>query len=166
MNSSTLSAMTHSLQLLGFALIVGGILCLGAFVAPVLFREIPRADAGAILVTVFRRFDMLLLGALGMVLVGEAARLLIGGWPGFTWLSILRSLLLVALTGLMFLSTLKVNAEIAEMQVTGKIHSTQIEERQAFLKTHALSEKLYKAQCLLAALLLLLAPLAMARSES
>ncbi len=157
MSSAVYASSGTALQTLGLALMVGGMLAIGAFCAPVIFKQFPRHEAGAALTIVFRRYDMLLLIALGLVLAGEVGRYLSGVFVSLHWSNLLRYGLIVLLSGLMIYSTQFVNKEIERMQHAG-IAPNATPEGIAFSKTHQLSEKIYKAEMLLATLLLLLTP--------
>ncbi len=146
-----------SIQYLGLALMVGGILVVGAFVAPVIFKIFPREDAGAALTVIFRRLDILLLIALGGVLLGEALRMASGLVPMTSILAYARYIVLAGLTVMMLISTFQVNPKIEKMQKAG-IHPGGSPEGLAFIKTHKLSEQLAKAELAGAALLILLTP--------
>lgn len=146
-----------AMQNLGLALIVGGMLAIGAFVAPVIFKQFPRHEAGVALTIVFRRYDILLLVALGLVFAGEAGRYLSGLFANMHWMNLVRYGILVMMGGLMIYSTQVVNKQIEDMQHAG-IHPDASPQGIEFAKTHKLSENLYKTEMLLAAVLLLLTP--------
>ena len=146
-----------ALQMLCLALIAGGIVALGAFVAPVMFKAFPRAEVGAALTVVFRRFDMLLLGASVGIVLGEVLRVLSGLVPVRTVLAGIRYVIMAALIGAALFSALKVDPEIEQMQHAG-VHPGATKEGLAFLRTHQLSENLYKGQMLGAILLILMTP--------
>jgi uncharacterized membrane protein len=62
---------------LGLALWIGGTIVLGAATAPVLFKSLPRPQAGAIFGTILGKFARIQAIALLMIVVGAAARFLI-----------------------------------------------------------------------------------------
>jgi hypothetical protein len=62
---------------LGLALWIGGAVALGALAAPVLFRALPRPQAGAIFGPTLRRFSRLRVVALLLVVGGAAAKYLL-----------------------------------------------------------------------------------------
>lgn len=157
LNASQLTALGSGLQNVGLALMVGGMLAIGAFCAPVIFKHFPRHEAGAALTVIFMRFDKVLLGALVLMLMGEALRFCSQQFVWQTPLGYLRLALMLVLAGLMLFATLKVNPSIATMQSRG-ISPNATPEGIQFAKTHQLSESLYKAQMLLALGLLLLTP--------
>ena len=157
MNTSILFPAGTAAQMLGLSLLIGGMLALGAFTAPVLFKTFPRAEAGEAMTVMFRRYDMVLLVGLGMILIGEVLRMVAAGMPHLSFLSGLRYGTLALLTGLMLFSILNINAQIESMQQAGVRHGATEEGRQ-FTQTHQLSEKLYKIELMAAALLLILTP--------
>lgn len=146
-----------ALMMLGLALMIGGMLALGAFTAPVLFKAFPRPDAGAAMTLIFRRFDTVLMVALGMVLLGEVFRVVAAGLPAWNVLSLVRYGVLGLLSVLMLVSLFSINPQIESMYNQGVTHGGT-EEGQRFTKTHRLSEKLYKVELMAAALLLILTP--------
>jgi hypothetical protein len=164
MNSSLIFHSGTALLLLGLALMIGGMLALGAFTAPALFKYLPRPEAGVVMTQIFSRYDSMLLVALGLVVLGEGLRLVsTGGIPSWTLLPSLRVGLLVALTGLMLYSTQKLTPTIAQLQQSGQNPTgtaATTETRTEFTQTHKLSEQLYKIELLLAVLLLVLTPFA------
>jgi hypothetical protein len=146
--------------MLGLALMVGGMLALGAFTAPVVFGQFPREEAGPAMALIFRRYDIVLLVALALVLLGERIRLASKAVPTRSRLAIVRYVLLALLTAGVLFSSLMVNPDIERMNRAGwhRGHATARESR--FEATHKLSENLYKADLLLEVLLILLTPFA------
>lgn len=61
---------------LGLALWIGGVVALGALVAPALFRSLPRPDAGAIFGPILRRFAYVRLAAVALMVIGAGAKYL------------------------------------------------------------------------------------------
>lgn len=145
------------IQNLGLAVIIGGILVVGAFTAPVIFKHFPRHEAGEALTVIFRRFDIVLLVSLGLVVLGEILRIAFGHFSLTAPVSIARYAILAVTAGMLLYSTLSVNAEIERMQQAG-IHPGATGEGLRFARTHKLSENLYKASVLGAALLVVLTP--------
>lgn len=64
----------HFLYTAGLAIWIGGAITLGAFVAPALFRSMPREQAGAIFGPLLRRFAKLRLIAAIMVIAGAGVK--------------------------------------------------------------------------------------------
>lgn len=133
---------------------------MGAFVAPTAFGSLPHPEAAALMGALFHRYDRVLLVALGLLWFGEIlqwgrSRLcFISRRP----LSLLRALLLLGLTAGLLTAILGVNPAIERMQRAGLQRTSSTAEGRRFDRTHRLSENLYKADLLLAALLLLLTP--------
>ncbi|HEY9688311.1 MAG TPA: DUF4149 domain-containing protein [Coleofasciculaceae cyanobacterium] len=144
-------------QLVGLALMTGGMLALGAFTAPVVFGQLPREQAGPIMATIFRRYDVVLLVALGLTLLGEAMRVVSKCAATVSKLSIVRYVLMALLAAGILFSTLKVNADIERMNRAGW-HRDYSSQGRTFEATHKLSESLYKVDMLAALLLLILTP--------
>jgi putative copper export protein len=61
----------------GLAIWIGGSIALGALAAPVLFRSMPRHEAGAIFGPTLRRFSRLRVIAILMIVVGAAVKYLV-----------------------------------------------------------------------------------------
>jgi putative copper export protein len=88
----------NGLDHLGLALWIGGAVALGALVAPVLFGALPRPQAGAIFGPALRRFAMLRLFAVGLMIVGAGGKhLLFESFARSPWIA-LRWLLIAILT--------------------------------------------------------------------
>lgn len=64
----------NALYHLGLALWIGGAIALGAVAAPVLFRALPRAQAGGLFGPILRRFARLRVLALLFIMAGEGAK--------------------------------------------------------------------------------------------
>ena len=67
----------NALYHLGLALWVGGAIALGALAAPVLFRALPRPQAGGLFGPILRRFARLRVLALLLIVTGEGAKFLL-----------------------------------------------------------------------------------------
>jgi hypothetical protein len=150
-----------ALLMVGLALMVGGMLALGAFTAPTLFKMLPRSEAGAVMATIFHRYDSVLMVALVLVLLGEGLRFLGSASLQKEWLQKTRWILLLALVGMAGYTIFSLTPTILEMQQTGFTptgihHSPAV--AQAFNEAHHLSESLYKLELLAALLLILLTP--------
>ncbi len=63
---------------IGLAIWIGGSIVLGALVAPMLFKAMPRAEAGAIFGPTLRRFSRLRVIAVLLVILGAAGKYV--GW--------------------------------------------------------------------------------------
>lgn len=147
-----------SLQLLGLALMVGGMLALGAFTAPAVFGGLPREMAAPVMATIFTRYDMALVVALVLVLIGEGLRWRSQALLVKSRLNGLRAILLVGLTGALLYSTQIINPQIEHLNRSGVHRNLQTPEGQRFEGLHKRSESFYKLEMLAALLLLLLTP--------
>ena len=147
------------IQNLGLAVIIGGMLVIGAIAAPVLFREFAaqRHVMGAALTLVFGRFDTVLLVSLGFVALGELLRLKFGSPQPFAPVSLIRHGLMVLMAGGIIYSALVINPSIATMQRAG-VRPDASPQGLVFHRTHKLSEALYKGELLAAILVLMLNP--------
>lgn len=157
-----LAAFGSGIKTLGLALIVGGMLALGAFTAPTVFKSFPRPEAASAMALIFGRYDRVVLVALALVLTGEACRFVgLKGTPGSnSWQKrdALHYGLMALLTASLLYSTLGLNPEIARMNRAGVHRDKTTQAGQAFEKLHRRSETFYKWELLGAALLILLAP--------
>jgi hypothetical protein len=145
-------------QTLGLALMVGGMLALGAFTAPIVFAGLSRELAAPLMARIFTRFDSVLLIALTLTLLGEALRVSSRILPvksklnGFRWL-----LLVLLTTGLLF-STQSLNPQIERLNRTGVHRNPETPAGREFDGLHRCSETVYKLELLAALLLLLVNP--------
>jgi hypothetical protein len=158
-----------ALQLVALTLMAGGMLALGAITAPVVFGHFARPEAATVMGIIFQRYDRVLLVATGVLWLGESLRCLhLARKPAFmpehpSVISYIRGALLLALTGTMLYSIFFVNADIAKMQAAQikaeQSHQPAINpQAKIFEKTHKLSEKLYKANMVMALFLVILTP--------
>ncbi len=147
-----LHSIGSALQLLGLSLMIGGLLALGAFTAPVLFSQFPREAAGQAMTIIFRRYDTVLLVAALLVLAGEGLRVF--ATPiSWTLLSGVRSGLLLLLVLATVGSVMFLNPRMEAMQQQGVGRSEP-----EFGQLHQQSEKLAKLELAGAVLVLLLTP--------
>jgi hypothetical protein len=77
--SRALVAGIAAVQLLALAVWSGGLLALGAVVAPIVFHVVPAPTSADAMTLVFRRFDVVAIACAGVALVAEAAFALRGG---------------------------------------------------------------------------------------
>lgn len=135
---------THTFYLLGVAVWIGGGLILGALVAPVLFRSLPRHQAGAIFGPILRRFSRLRLAAVVIMIITAAIKHFvwethaISPWIAIRWLAlaVMSAIVLYELFGL----------ERA-MEATRPAPEAGDDDprRMRFMKLHRRSESLMKA---------------------
>jgi len=90
----------------GLAVWIGGALVLGALVAPALFRELERAEAGRIFGGILRKFARVRLVALGFVLAAAACRAAFwefnGANSGSPWVAVRWGFLLIMALSIIF----------------------------------------------------------------
>jgi hypothetical protein len=147
-----------ALQSLGLAVMIGGMLALGAFTAPAVFGGLPREMAAPVMARIFSRFDDVVLAAMITAQLGEFLRWLSRTVSMKSRLNILRLGLLGLLTVSVIYSTQMLNPNIEKMNMAG-VHRHQSTAASArFDDLHKLSEKLYKLELLTAVLLLVLIP--------
>lgn len=72
MSPATRARIATGASTLAAAVWLGGILVLGAIVAPIVFHEVPAPTSADAMTHVFLRFDRVALGALAVVGIGEA----------------------------------------------------------------------------------------------
>jgi uncharacterized membrane protein len=110
----------------GLALWIGGSIVLGALVAPVLFKALPRAEAGAIFGPTLRRFSRLRVLAVALIIIGAAAKYIgfernaASPWIAIRWVAIA----LLAMTVLYEIAWLEpaLQRNRADATVFGKLH--------------------------------------------
>jgi hypothetical protein len=138
-------------QHLGLALLIGGLLALGAFTAPVLFKQFDRDAAGQAMTIIFRRYDAVLMAGAVMVMAGEVVRIMLTG-PGCgpSTLGLVRTGVAVLLTALVTWTTFSTNKTLTQL------YSTQQQHTPAFHAAHKQSEGLAKTQLLLGVVVLVL----------
>ncbi len=154
-----------ALQLIGLALMIGGMLALGAFTAPVVFKNFPRPEAAAAMSVIFRRYDLVLLGALGLVWIGEIFRNTVRIFA-LTPIFLTRLIILGLLTGGIWVSTSVLNPQIEKLNHDGIVRDTTTAAGRDFDRAHKISESIYKVDLLLAVLLIFLTPIAVPRSKA
>lgn len=153
------------LQMLGFALMAGGMLALGAFTAPLVFGQFSREAAAPVMAMIFRRYDLVLLGAMALAWVGELLRWASREPLAKSWLKTVRYGLLVLLTSAMLYSTQVLNADIERMNKAGQHRDLTTLQGQQFERTHKLSEGFYKLELLGVVLLILMTPFVSAKPQ-
>ncbi len=154
---SFLTPLGTGLQGLGLALLVGGLLALGAFTAPVLFKSFARPEAGDAMMTIFKRYDIILLVSIGLIVGGEICRWIPTGMPAMSFFVIARYVIILVLVGMTAFSTLGLTPKMVKMYGDPSFR-TEVELRETFNKTHKLSERLAKMELLLGVILLLMTP--------
>lgn len=150
--------LANVLQHLGLALMIGGMLALGAFVAPALFANVPRLYAGKTMTLIFMRYDNVLLAGIILVVAGEVIRAAaIGIAPRL--ISAVRLATVVLLTAMTAYSLFVIHPPIEQYQQQGVLRGVG-EAGYRFDQLHKQSEALYKSQLLVAVVLLVLVAVA------
>jgi hypothetical protein len=108
-----------TIALFAVALWLGGLLALGAVAAPVIFGNVPYPSSADAMVIVFRRFDLVAMGAAAVLLATEAARLRRGLWVD-TVDRVRAILSVVAAAGAVF-EGVRISPRIAELHAAGVI---------------------------------------------
>ena len=145
-------------QSIGLALMSGGILALGAFTAPAVFGGLPRSQAALVMLTIFRRFDLLLLGTLVLSQVGEYLRWISHAFQSKSRINKVRLVLVAGLTVCVIYSAQVLNPQLEQMNLSGVHRNLASSQGRQFDQLHKRSEGFAKAELLMALLLLLLTP--------
>jgi hypothetical protein len=133
----------------GLALWIGGALVLGAAAAPVLFKTLPRPQAGTIFGVILGRFSRIQAIALLMIVIGAAARFLI-------WERHAATLWLIGRWGAIVLLACALLGQISiqkRMRIIGSDVSPETDDnpvRVRFQQLHTRAEGLMKASVIAA----------------
>jgi uncharacterized membrane protein len=130
-------------QLLALAVWAGGLLALGAVVAPIVFRTVPAPTNADAMTLVFRRFDTVAIACAAVALVAEAGFALRGG--KITRLDLARAASVVVATGLAIAVGAWISPAIAELHRSGAVRGVG-EGGQALARLHHLAEALAKGE--------------------
>jgi hypothetical protein len=144
--SRNVVAAIAAVQLLALAVWAGGLLALGAIVAPIVFRVVPAPTSADAMTLVFRRFDVVAIVCAAVALVAEAAFAKRGG--KVTRVDRLRALSLVAASGLAIAIGAWLSPAIADLHRAGAVRSIG-EGGLALERLHHLAEAFAKAEILL-----------------
>ena len=136
---------TNLIYHLGLALWVGGAVALGALGAPVLFKALPRQDAGTIFGTILRRFARVRVGAIVASIVAAGVKFVVWEKHATPWIAI-------RWAALVFLAAV-VLYEIAYLE---RAMEARRSDREAFAILHKRSEGLMKASLAAALVAMLL----------
>jgi hypothetical protein len=142
-------------HLLGLTVWLGGIVVLGAVAAPVLFRRLPPAEAGALFGPMLAIFEKVSLGAAVATVLGAFAKGMIGRQNPNLWV-IARDVALALMVGLLLAANLWLHPAIRTLQV-GLPAAQNDPARIRFGKLHKLSERVMSAQLFLGLVVLLFA---------
>ena len=136
------------MQLLAIAVWAGGLLALGAIVAPIVFRVVPAPTSADAMTLVFRRFDGVAMACAAVALVAEAGFAARGG--KVNRLDFARAAVLVVAAGLAITIGAWLSPGISELHQAGAIRGLGA-PGQALERLHHLAESLAKLElvCLL-----------------
>ncbi len=139
---------------LGLALMIGGMLALGAFTAPAVFHAFPKEDAGRVMTLIFRRYDIVLTASLILILFVEISRHFRKGFQ-FSPLPLRRYLVLIPLLLIGIYAQDFIHPQIEQYQKAGVIRGVG-QAGLKFDRLHHQSEAFYKLELLFAVLLLMM----------
>ena len=135
-----------AVQLLARAVWAGGLLALGAVVAPLVFRVVPAPASADAMTLVFRRFDVVAIVCAAIALVAEASFALRGG--KVTRSDLARGLCLVAAAALAIAIGTWLSPGISDHHRAGAIRGIG-DGGLALERLHHLAEGLSKAEIVL-----------------
>jgi hypothetical protein len=144
--SRTVVTAIAAVQLLAVAVWAGGLLALGAIVAPIVFRVVPAPTSADAMTLVFRRFDVVAIVCAAVALVAEAAFAKRGG--KVTRSDLARGLCLVAAAGLAIAIGAWLSPGIADLHRAGAIRGIG-DGGLALERLHHLAEAFAKTEILL-----------------
>ncbi|MEA2746116.1 MAG: hypothetical protein QOI41_259 [Myxococcales bacterium] len=144
--SRNVVAAIAAVQLLALAVWAGGLLALGAIVAPIVFRVVPAPTSADAMTLVFRRFDVVAIVCAAVALVAEAAFAKRGG--KVTRGDLARGLCLVAASGLAIAIGAWLSPAIADLHRAGAVRAIG-ESGLALERLHHLAEAFAKAEIFL-----------------
>ena len=146
-------AITSTIALTALTVWIGGLLALGAVVAPIIFAAVPFALAADAMAAVFSRFDKVAMACAAVLLATEAFRARVAG--RVTVGDVGRILVSLVLVGLALAEGVWVTPTIANLHASGAVRGVG-EAGASLAAAHTLAEQLGKGQVLLAVLLIAL----------
>ncbi|HEY0141808.1 MAG TPA: DUF4149 domain-containing protein [Thermoanaerobaculia bacterium] len=151
-----LHLLTNFLYHLGLALWIGGALALGALVAPLLFRTLPRLDAGRLFGTILRRFARLRLAAIVLVIIAAAVKHFVWETNASVWIAVRwAAIAFLAFAVLYEVGFLERALEARRVHLTPEMPEDH-PDRRGFQQLHRRAEGLMKVSVLAAAVAMLL----------
>lgn len=118
MKPSSLDVAGAIVGVLAASLWLGGLLALGALVAPIVFRIVPAPSSGDAMIVVFHRFDEVALACAAIVGVAEAVRARAGGVER---IDIARIVCAVIAAGCTLIIAVSLSPKIASLHVAGAV---------------------------------------------
>ena len=146
MYKARLAAALSLVSTLALALWFGGLVVLGAVVAPIVFRTVHAPTSADAMTLVFARFDSLKVGAALAALVAEAARIRMATCVGK--LCAIRGVALLLAASLAITGATIVTPVVAELHHGGAVRGVG-SEGQKLERYHARAEGLAKAEVFL-----------------
>lgn len=140
----------------GLALWLGGAVVLGALVAPLLFRSLPRLEAGRIFGAILRRFARLRVAAIVVVIAAAAAKHLLWEQKATPWIAIRwAAIAFLAFAVLYEIGFLERALEARRVHLTPEMPDEH-PDRRGFQRLHRRAEGLMKVSLLAAVAAMLL----------
>lgn len=137
-----------TVQLLSIAVWAGGLLALGAIVAPIVFRVVPAPTSADAMTLVFRRFDGVAIGCSVVALFAEAAFAFAPGRGRITRADLARAGSLALATALAITIGVWLSPAIAELHRGGAVRHLGA-AGQELERLHHLAEALAKGEMVL-----------------
>ncbi len=148
-----LSRVLSAIALIAIALWVGGMIALGAVVAPVIFNMVPSPTSADAMTVVFRRFDKVAVACVVLVLVTEALQAMVRRPPAR--LDVARMVLTLVGAGLVVWQAVSISPTIEALHLAGAIRGLG-EMGLRLQAAHKLAELGGKLQALCAVILIAL----------
>lgn len=133
-------------ELLALAVWAGGLLALGAIVAPIVFHVVPSPTNADAMTLVFRRFDVVAIACSAVALCAEAGFVFRGG--NRTRLDLARALSVAGAAGLAVAIGAWISPGIAELHRSGAVRGVG-EGGASLARLHHLAEALSKGEIVL-----------------
>ncbi len=144
---------TSTVALTALTVWIGGLLTLGAIVAPIVFRAVPFDLAADTMAVVFARYDKVAMGAAAAVILSEALRAV--GHVDRSRSGVARLVCSLLIGGMAVVEGFWVTPTIAALHAQGVVRGVG-EAGAALASAHTMAEQLGKAQALLAIALIAL----------
>lgn len=160
--ASIMRWVTASVSLVAVAVWLGGLLALGAIVAPVVFSMVSMPSSADAMTTVFRRFDLVAMTCAALVLASEAVRAV--ARVGFAPIDHARAAVGVVAAALAVFEGTHVSPRIAALHAGGAIRGLGA-AGQELSHLHDIAELCGKAEVMLLVALVVLHVVALARGR-
>lgn len=141
---------------LGLSFWLGGAIVLGALVAPLLFRSLPRLEAGRVFGSILRRFARLRVAAIVVIIAAAAAKHLLWEQNATPWIALRwAAIAFLAFAVLYEIGVLERALEARRVHLTPEMPEDH-PERRGFQRLHCQAEGLMKVSLVAAAVAMLL----------